>query len=673
MEKNAIASTIWSPDGFTLGCDYNPEQWPRETWVEDIRLMNELGINLVAINIFGWASLEPREGEYDFAALDDIIGLLHEAGIRINLGTGTSSPPPWLTRTYPGILPVADDGTTRWPGGRQAWCPSSPEFRSAALALTEQVASRYGNHPAIALWHVNNELGCHNAHCYCDASAAAFRSWLERRYGSIDELNAAWGTSFWSQRYTEWRDILPPRRTISAKNPSQWIDFCRFSSDELLGYFEAEAAIIREHSSAPVTTNFMVTAHIRNLDYWQWAERVDVVANDHYLDHRLEHPISELSFAADLTRGLAGGDPWILMEQATSAVSWQPRNIAKVPGEMMRNTMSHVARGADAICFFQWRASRQGSEKFHSALLPHAGTDSKIWREAIELSAALDSISGVVGSRVAASVALVFSWPSWWAAETDSMPSAAVKYLEQVHSAYEALRRSGVTVDIVAPHSDLSAYSAIVVPCLYLVSDADAANISSFVADGGSALFTFFSGVVDDTDGVRLGGESGPGAFSSVIGAWTEEYFPLRDDENVELSSGARGSIWSESVRTTTASAVDSFTAGHLAGSPAITRNTYGAGVAWYAATNLDEGDFEQLARTVLSSSGVPLRAVSPNVEVVARESATERFTFVINHSDAAVQLTIDGDELITASRVVGTLEVGPGLVRVVCSRKEDS
>ncbi len=260
-------------------------------------------------------------------------------------------------------------------------------FREYALALVEAVAERYGEHPAVALWHVSNELGCHNAHCYCDVSAASFRRWLQRRYGSIAALNRAWGTSFWSQRYTDWDEIGTPRLTLSTRNPGQVLDFSRFSSDELLDYYRSELAVIRRHSAVPVTTNFMVTAHIRELDYWTWAPEVDVIANDHYLDHRLDDPASELAFAADLTRGLAGGAPWMLMEHSTGSVNWQPHNLAKAPGQMIRDSLQHVARGADSVCFFQWRASLQGSEKFHSALIPHAGTDSALWREALELGA----------------------------------------------------------------------------------------------------------------------------------------------------------------------------------------------------------------------------------------------------------------------------------------------
>ena len=398
MSETAVAKLIdGNVPAFTYGCDYNPEQWSPQTWLEDARLMNEAGVTLVAINIFGWAQLEPVRGRYDFDALDAIIEILHNHGIGINLGTATASPPPWFSAEYPESLPTMSDGTTREFGGRQAFCPSSPAYREHSLALVEKIAERYGAHPAVRLWHVSNEIGCHNAHCYCDISSVAFRGWLKDRYGSIEALNAAWGTSFWSQRYASWDHIRTPRLTVSTGNPGQALDFMRFSSDELLAHYKAEQAILRKHSSAPITTNFMVTAHIRNQDYWAWAPHMDVIANDHYLDHRLGDPRAELSFAADATRGLAGGRPWMLMEQATSAVNWQPLNIAKAPGEMIRNTLSHVARGADGISFFQWRASLQGSEKFHSAMLPHAGTDSTVWREVVELGGMLTKMAEVTG------------------------------------------------------------------------------------------------------------------------------------------------------------------------------------------------------------------------------------------------------------------------------------
>ena len=666
VQRGSIGAQRFVHEGIAFGCDYNPEQWSPEVWLDDVILMGKAGVDLVAINIFGWSQLEPQRGVYDFAALDAVMDLLHVHGIRVNLGTGTSSPPPWLTTRHPEILPVADDGTTRYPGGRQAWCPSSPVFRAHALHFVEKVAERYGHHPAVALWHVSNELGCHNALCYDADTTAAFRSWLEARYGTIEALNAAWGTSFWSQRYGQWAEIGTPMRTLSTRNPSQVIDFHRFSSDELIDYYRREVEVLRRHSSAPVTTNFMVTAHIRDLDYWAWAPEVDVVANDHYLDNRLADPTTELSFAADLTRGLAGGRAWLLMEQSTGAVNWQPHNLAKAPGQMTRNSLAHVARGAEAVCFFQWRASQQGSEKFHSALVPHAGTDTEVWREVVELGATLDLLDEIVGTTVVADVALMFSWESWWAADGESRPTHAVSYLDQVHATYAALHGLGITVDIVSPDADLSAYRLVVVPGLYLVTDAQAARLAEHVARGGHALVTFFSGIVDEDDRVRLGGY--PGAFRDLLGITVEEFSPLLPGQRVALDSGATAGLWTERLHTRGAEAVARFVDGPLPGTAAITRATHGDGVAWYLATALEPGALKDLLRTVSLGAGVtPLGPENDGaIEVVRRADADRSYLFVINHGTTDVTVPAAGRELISGVRVDPTLCVPAGAVRVV-------
>ncbi|MFJ6678402.1 beta-galactosidase [Microbacterium sp. NPDC091382] len=664
----SVPARPFAHDGIAFGCDYNPEQWTPDVWDEDIALMGEAGVDLVAINIFGWAHIEPRAGEYDFARLDDIIGRLHAAGIRVNLGTGTASTPAWLTTAHPEILPVVEDGTRRYPGGRQAWCPSSPVYREAALALVDAVAARYGTHPAIALWHVSNELGCHNALCHCDESAAAFRTWLQSRYGTVDAVNRAWGTAFWSQTYYEWDEILTPKATLSSRNPGQMLDYHRFSSDALLAHYRAEATAIRAHSDVAITTNFMVTAHIENLDYWSWAGDMDVIANDHYLDHRLGDPRSELAFAADLSRGLAQGSPWILMEHSTGAVNWQPLNKPKAAGEMIRNSLTHVARGADGVCFFQWRASVQGSEKFHSAMLPHAGTDSAVWREVVELGGIVDRLGEVAGSRVVSDVAVLFSWESWWATQSETRPSQALGYLDQVHAAYRALHANGLTVDVVAPGADLSDYRMVVVPGLHLMSEADAAVLTGWIAAGGTALVTFSSAIVDENDRVYTGGYAGP--LREALGLHIEEFAPVAPEVSLTLSDGSTARLWSERSRTVTAEVAASFTDGPAAGMPALTRNEWGQGAAWYLATLPSEADYRDLVARVADAAGAaPAAVVEPrsrDLEIVRRRGELSSYLFVINHGETEVHVESDGVDLVTGAPVAGRATVPAGAVRII-------
>ena len=294
-------------------------------------------------------------------------------------------------------------------------------------------------------------------------------------------------------------------------NPTQELDFRRFSSDELLANFVAERDLLHEVSPGiPVTTNFMIMRSIREMDYWAWAQEVDVVSNDHYLTAADTDGYAELAFSADLTRGVAGGAPWLLMETSPGAVNWQPRNIARRPGELLRSAVQHVARGADGILFFQWRASRAGAEKYHAGLLPHAGTDTRVWRESVELRRVLDAVAEVEGSVVRSNkVAILFDWHAWWACELDSHPSADVVYLDRAHALHRSLTDAGVGVDFAHPEADLTGYDLIVVPTLYSVTDAAVARLREAVEGGATALVTYFSGIVDESDHVRLGGYPG--------------------------------------------------------------------------------------------------------------------------------------------------------------------
>ncbi|WFE97140.1 beta-galactosidase [Micromonospora sp. WMMD987] len=655
----------WQGDGIHFGADYNPEQWPERVWTDDVALMRRAGVTLVSVGIFSWALLEPSPGRYEFDWLDRALDVLHTGGIRVDLATATASPPPWLAHRHPETLPRTADGAVLWPGGRQAYCPSSPIFRERSLALVEAVADRYAEHPAVVMWHVSNELGCHNVHCYCDVSAEAFRGWLRERYGDLDRLNDAWGTTFWSQRYHDWAEINPPRAAPTFANPTQQLDFLRFSSDAQRAQLRAEREVLKRRVGQPVTTNFMVGMGVKHMDYHSWASDVDLVANDHYLTVTDPNAHLGLSFAADQTRGVAGGDPWLLMEHSTSAVNWQPRNVAKTPGQLRRNSLAHVARGADGVLFFQWRASRAGAEKFHSALVPHAGPDTKVFDEVCRLGADLKALAEVRGSRVEAEVAILFDWEAWWGVELDSHPSVDVTYTDRMRALYDALWRAGVTADVVHPSADLSGYRLVLVPTLYLVRDADAEALRRYVAGGGTVLVTYFSGIVDEHDHIRLGGY--PGAFRELLGVRTEEFFPLLAGERVTLDDGSTADVWTEWLHPEGAEVVASYEDGPLPGVPALTRHRVGDGTAWYLATRLDEPATDALVARLLAGAGVrPPVAAPPGVEVVRRRADDRSWLFVVNHTEGEVTLDVTGTDLLTGQPCGGALRVPAGEVAVV-------
>ncbi|SEP91499.1 beta-galactosidase [Arthrobacter sp. OV608] len=661
LQETSSPASVWNNiEGIAFGGDYNPEQWPVSVRLEDLELMKEAGVSFLSVGIFSWALLEPAEGTYDFAWLDEVMDNLAGIGVKVALATATAAPPAWLVRKHPEILPVTADGTVLGPGSRRHYTPSSAVYRRYATGITRKLAERYKDHPALALWHVDNELGCHVSEFYGEEDAAAFRSWLKRRYGTIDALNASWGTAFWSQNYGSFDEILPPAVAPSTLNPGQQLDFQRFNSWALMDYYRELVAVLREVTpGVPCTTNLMASSATKSMDYFDWAKDLDVIANDHYLVAADPERQIELAFSADLTRGIAGGDPWILMEHSTSAVNWQPRNQPKMPGEMLRNSLAHLARGADAVMFFQWRQSFAGSEKFHSAMVPHGGRDTRVWREVVDLGAALKRLAPVRGSRVESRVAIVFDYEAWWAGEIDSKPSVDVKYLDLLRAFHRQLFLRGVSVDMVHPSASLEGYDLVLVCTLYSVTDEAAANIAAAASAGATVLVSYFSGIADEKDHVRLGGY--PGAFRDLLGVRVEEFHPLLAGTQLKLSDGTISSVWSEHVHLAGAEALQTFTEYPLEGVPSLTKRSVGAGAAWYLATFPDREGIESIVDQLLEESGAaPVAAADPGVELTRRRSDDGRsFLFAINHSRSSALVQASGVELLSGERFEGSVPAG--------------
>ena len=609
--------------------------------------MREAHVNLVSVGIFSWARLESEPGRYEFGWLDRVLALLAENGIFVDLATATASPPPWLARRHPESLPVTQDGTTLWAGARQHYCPSSEAYRTHAFALVERMAERYGDHRAVALWHVNNEYGCHVAACYCNRSAEHFREWLRDRYASLAELNEAWGTAFWSQQYGDWDEILPPRPAPTWRNPSQELDWQRFCSDVLLELLVSEREILERLSpGVPITTNFM--RFFKPCNYWRWAMHVDFTADDLYPDPAESAAGAlERASAADLMRSLKSGAPWLVMEQASNAVNWRRRNVPKHPGLMRLGSYQSLARGAEGIMFFQWRASKAGAEKFHSGMVPHAGIATRTWREIAELGSELARLDAVLGTRVRADVAFLLDWESWWALELPSKPSHDLTLREQMARWYRPLWERNVAVDFVHPESELSAYELLIAPNLYLVANAAVENVARFVAAGGTFVLSFFSGIVDEREQIRLGGYPAP--FRELLGLVVHEFWPHADDETRHVRlDGTRYAcdLWSDWIELEGAEPVAVFDDGWLAGQPAATRNRS----AWYVGTQLDAAGMDALVGTLVDASGVaPTLAAPRGVEVVRRDGNGRSFLFLLNHGAQEATVELEGgyrDEL---------------------------
>jgi beta-galactosidase len=633
----------WS-GGFLYGGDYNPEQWDsamgydaETVYREDIRLMQLAGVNVACPAIFAWTALQPAEERYTFEWLDRVMDLLAEGGIGACLGTATAAQPAWLSRAYPDVLPVDEWGRRRRHGTRMNFCPTSPDFHRLGRALVRKLAERYRDHRALRMWHVSNEYG---PSCYCDRCASRFRTWLEARYGSLDGVNRAWVTAFWSHTYTSWEQVEPPMRIGEVSIQGLSLDYRRFISDMNLECYEGEAGILREQTpGVPVFTNFHGT---RDIDYFTWAQRQDLIAYDSYPQPE-DHP-EKTAFRFDLMRGLRGGAAWLLLEQTPSQTQWQPYNPLRRPEEVRFHSYQAIARGSSGAMFFQWRQSRGSDEMHHGAIVGNSGrADTRVFREVTALGRELQALGSVLaGATTPARVGLVYSWPNQWALDFPRRLSRDLDYEAEVLHYYAALWRRNIAVDVISPDTPLGQNDLVVAPLLYMVTEAQAAAFERYVQGGGVLLTTYFSGVIGEDGRAWLGDRPGPAALQRTLGIRVEEVDPFVPGHvNHIVSSDPRLAgetddvcrLWAEVVHLDGARVKATFRDDFYAGSPAVTEHAHGKGRGLYVATHPDAGFMDRMLGWICDDLGIVAPMAAPaEVEVNQRRTVAGTVTFLLNH-----------------------------------------
>lgn len=626
------------------GGDYNPNQWNEEIWKEDMRIFEKASINSATINVFSWAQLQPAEEVYDFEQLDRIFEMLEKKNYGIVLGTSTASLPAWMVKRYPEVARTDFEGRQHKFGQRHNACPNSLVYQTFAANLVERLAQRYGNHPNLVCWHVNNEYG---GECYSNISEKAFRVWLRERYETIDQLNQAWNLSFWGHTIYDWDEIVLPNAlgdAIGYENTAfagLSIDYRRFNSDSLLNNFKMERDIIRKYDrQIPITTNLMGT--YKGLDYFKWAKEMDIVSWDNYPSY--DTPPSKIAMTHDLMRGLKNGDPFMLMEQTPSQQNWQPYNSLKKPGQMRAQSYQAIAHGSDTVQFFQLRQSIGGCEKFHGAVISHAGhEETRVFREVAQLGEELAQLgTKLLGARSKNRVGIMFDWDNYWALEYTSGPNQDLRYVDQIHQYYEACYQQHISVDMISVDSELEAYDLVIAPVLYMMKEGLNERIESYVKQGGHFITTFMSGIVNESDNVYLGGYPGP--LRNLLGIWVEEIDSLAPEQYNKLSftdgTSANCQLLCDLIHLEGAESLAHYQSNFYAGMPAVTVHSFGKGQSWYVGTQLDRCGLNHLMQSIFEQLNImPNCSEETNLEITKREKEGQCYTFLLNMTNQAQKL----------------------------------
>jgi beta-galactosidase len=661
-----------------LGVCYYPEHWPQARWAEDARMMRAAGLDYVRISEFSWSLMEPEEGRFDWVWLDKAIQTLAGAGLQVVLCTPTAAPPAWMVRRCPQILPVDAQGRTRQFGSRRHYCANSPEYQEHTRRIVTAMAERYGAHPALAAWQIDNEFDCHNtARCYCPRCAAAFREWLQRRYGTLDALNDAWGTVFWSQSYSDWEQIDPPMLVVAGPNCSQELDFYRFSSDSVVAYQQQQLDILRGLSERRICTNLM--GDLPYVNYHDLGKNLDFIAWDSYPTGFAEQMALELyqpgeprpaglafdlgdpyvtNFHHDLTRGLNPAPYWV-MEQQAGSINWGKLNPGVRPGAVRLWTWQALAGGADAVMYFRWRACLYAQEQYHSGLLHHDATPDVGYHEVISLLPERAQMAEIAAQPAPApQVAILSDYDDLWSLQLQPHRQDYT-YPRAQFRLYAALQRLGIPCDIVSPRAELKRYGLVLAPSLLVVDETIAANLRAYVQGGGNLLLGVRSGF--KTASNKVTDQTLPGLLREMAGVAVREWHALPPGIGYGVAGAALASagcalglgqatFWAERLdaQGTTAGAHWTYNSGPFDGAAAFSEHAFGAGRCYYWGWYPTPAQAEGLLGWLAARLDIQRLAELPEGVIAARRG---KFTLLFNFTDQQQTARVGGREVVMGGR----------------------
>lgn len=665
MERKKLFPQI---NGIVHGGDYNPEQWLDRPDIleEDIRLMKEAGMNCATLGVFSWTTYEPREGEFYFDWLKEIVDNLYQNGIYTILATPSGARPAWLDEKYPEALRVDSYGVRSHHGVRHNHCMSSPVYREKVSILINRLVDEFGDHPGLLMWHVSNEFG---GECFCPRCVKRFQNYLAEKFDhDIEKLNKAWWTTFWSHNYNDFSQIEPPYRNGEYSVMGLNLEWKRFTTWSMNDYMKSEISILRKRTpKIPITTNFMEL--FDGLDYRVMAKELDVISWDSYPrfhndEEPFSHTLANNSLNHALMRSMKPDRPFMMMESAPGLVNWQGYNKMKRPGVHKLACMQALALGSDTVQYFQWRKGRGSFEQYHGAVLDHIGTaDTRIFREVAEVGALLGKLSEVQGTIVRAKTAMIFDWDSKWAIrDMKGLAQKTKNYEKTCIDTYRNLISLGVDVDVIASEDDYDRYDVIVAPMLYMVKPQVADRMKSFVEGGGHLLATYLTGYVDENQLNFLGGFPGDG-LKDLFGVISEEIDTLypTDENEILLPGNIVGHVrdYAEVLRVADAEVLGTYRSDYYASTPAVTERKSGRGMAYYVAARLDDDAMKSLFERVLKNAGIEIYDLPDGVVRHTRKAEGKSYTFYLNCTEEARSIAdVYGTDLLTGGQIDGTLSL---------------